>query len=155
MTEEHAHQEQTERQEQPTEPDATAATTGRGGEKPGEAPAPEGATPEGATPASDLFDLMGASGEQFKKPERKTEPKEKSRKKEAGQAKDTAQKKYPAGMEIHHAGHKLALPKEMTGAEVFTFLSDDFPEVTADRAEIHEDKQKGRLVVAFKSFKKG
>lgn len=147
MTEEHTEQ-QTQHEEQATGPDADTAdaTSGQIEEKPGEARAPEG-----ATPASDLFDLMGDEGKQFKKPE----PKPSAQKKDAKNTPTSATKKFPVGMEIHHAGQKLALPKEMTEAEVFTFLADDFPEVTADRAEIREDKHKGRLVVAFKSFKKG
>ncbi len=141
----------TEEQNQTSRPSEAEATTGKGEGKPREAPAPEG-----AAPASDLFDLMGAGGEQFKKKDSKQDKKPEA--KATNQKQATAQKsqqKHPAGMEIHHAGHKLALPEEMTEAEVFAFLSDDFPEVTADRAEIREDKQKGRLVVAFKSFKKG
>lgn len=129
----------TEDQNRTKGPDETNAA-GQGEEERNE-------TPHGATPAGDLFDLMGDEGRQFKKPE--------PRKKAAGQTTGADEKKYPAGMEIHHAGHKVALGKEMTEAEVFGFLSDDFPEVTADRAEIREDKQKNRLVVAFKSFKKG
>lgn len=147
MTEEHG-QDQTKGPEQSTGSDAEVnAAAGQGGGKPSEAPAPEG-----ATPASDLFDLMGAGGEQFKKPVAKPQPEKKT---QARPASSTVAKKYPAGMEIHHAGQKLALQKEMTEAEVFAFLSDDFPEVTADRAEIREDKHKSRLVVAFESFKKG
>jgi hypothetical protein len=114
----------------------------------------ESKTPEGAKSSEDFFDLLGEEGQKFKK---KPEPKKPAQKGPASgtAAKKPEPKKYPAGMEIHHAGHKLALPKEMTEEEIYAFLSDDFPEVTQDRAEIRHDKQKNRLVIAFKSFKKG
>lgn len=65
------------------------------------------------------------------------------------------QKKYAAGKELHYSGHKLALPREMTEAEIFTWLADDFPELSSERAEVREDAPKDRLVISLKSFKKG
>lgn len=114
-------------------------------------PAPRENPPEGTTGAEDLFDLMGDAGKAFKKPAAASA----SGQKKAGEQAGAKPVKYRAGIEIHHAGHKLSLPKEMTEQEIYEFLADDFPEVTADRAEIRHDRQKDRLVIAFKSFKKG
>ncbi len=108
--------------------------------------------PEGMTGAEDLFDLMGDAGKAFKK---KPAAASKPGQNKPGEHAKAKAVKYRGGIEIHHAGHKLSLPKEMTEEEIFAFLADDFPEVSADRAEIRHDKQKDRLVIAFKSFKKG
>jgi hypothetical protein len=110
--------------------------------------------PEGTKSSEDFFDLLGEEGQKFKKKPEEKKPAQ-SKTGSGNAANKPEPKRYPAGMEIHHAGHKLALPKEMTEEEIYAFLSDDFPEVTAERAEIRHDKQKNCLEIAFKSFKKG
>ncbi|MEW6635351.1 MAG: Mov34/MPN/PAD-1 family protein [Actinomycetota bacterium] len=99
--------------------------------------------------AEDFFDLMGDEGKKFKKEEKKPEQKK------PAAAKKPEPKKYPAGVEVHYSGHKKALPHEMTQAEVFEFLEDDFPELSADRAELRHDEEKNRLVPVLKAHKKG
>jgi hypothetical protein len=135
-----------------TEQNTATPTTGKEEHATPAPPAEEAAheAPEGAGSAEDLFDLMGDAGKQFKKPEPKKTPAP-----SATAQKKPEPKKYAQGTEVNVFGQKVPLPKEMTEEDVFAFLEDDFPQVTKDRAEMRHDKEKNRLVVSFKSFKKG
>jgi len=113
---------------------------------------PEGTTqgtPQGAESAEDLFDLMGDEGKKHKKKEEK-KPEQKH-----PAAKKPEPRRFPEGVEVRYSGHRRALPREMTEAEVFEFLEDDFPELSAERAELRYDAEKNRLVPVLKAHKKG
>lgn len=101
--------------------------------------------------AEDLFDLMGSEGEKFKK-EKPTQNKP-QQKQETG--KRSTLKIYPAGTLVVHSGDRRELPKEMTEKEVFELYGEDHPDVSLDRYELIEDKEKGRLWFRAKGFKKG
>lgn len=108
---------------------------------------PEG-TPQGAESAEDLFDLMGDEGKKHKKKEEK--------KPEQPVAKKPEPRRFSEGVEVRYSGHRRALPREMTEVEVFEFLEDDFPELSAERAELRHDAEKNRLVPpSSKSTRRG
>ncbi len=114
---------------------------------PNTADATEENAPKGTTAPEDLFDFMGAEGKKFKK----TGPP-----KPATAAKKPEPKKWAAGMPVWRHGHNLALPKDMTEAEIFAWLREDmFPELSRDRAELRHDKDKDRLYFVDKAYKKG
>ena len=117
----------------------------------------ETTTQGGIGGAGDLFDAMGAEGEQFKpmpKEEKKQPPKPASgnARKTTGTAKP---KVYPEGTLVVHQGDQKTLDREMTEKEVYDLFNDDHPDVSMDRYELLEDKEKKRFWFKAKGFKKG
>lgn len=111
-------------------------------EKPQEAEAPQ-----------DLFDLMGESGKQHKK--NKPDPAKQAAGSSGSASKQPEPKRYPQGLQIVYSGHKIDLPREMTGDEILDFLADDFPELTKDTTELTHDEERNRVVPTRKALKKG
>ena len=109
--------------------------------------------------AGDLFDAMGAEGEQFKP---KKEEKQQAQNPAAGgaggagkTATKTKPKSYPEGTLVVHQGDHKTLDKEMMEKEVYDLFNDDHPDVSMDRYELLEDKEKKRYWFKAKGFKKG
>jgi len=114
--------------------------------------------PEGTKSAQETFDLFDEPSAMKKKTQQKRAQANAQAQKGNGAGQKQApeqRKKFESGKELHYSGHKLTLPSEMTEAEIFSWLEDDFPELTTDRAEVRKDSAKGRLVISLKSFKKG
>jgi PRTRC genetic system protein A len=102
--------------------------------------------------AGDLFDAMGAEGEQFKP---KKEEKKQSPKPASGNTTAARPKVYPEGTLVVHQGDHKTLDKEMTEKEVYDLFNEDHPDVSMDRYELLEDKEKRRFWFRAKGFKKG
>lgn len=108
-------------------------------------------TTSGAIGSSgNLFDAMGPEGDQFKpkpKQERKPGP---------GAARPAAKPKtYPEGTLVVHQGDQKTLDREMAEKEVYDLFNEDHPDVSIDRYELLEDKEKKRFWFRAKGFKKG
>lgn len=114
----------------------------------------ETTTQGGIGTPGNLFDAMGPEGEQFKPPkkEEKNQPKQGT-----GGAKSPAAKPktYPEGTLVVHQGDQKTLDKEMTEKEVYDLFNEDHPDVSMDRYELLEDKEKKRFWFKAKGFKKG
>ncbi len=113
--------------------------------------------PEGTTSAQEAFDIFDdQSAVKKKAEEKKKQEAQKNKDQGKGQSRQEKPKpKFAAGTPLHYSGHKLELPSEMDAEAIFAWLSDDFPELSSDRADVREDKAKERLVIDLKSFKKG
>lgn len=107
--------------------------------------------------SGNLFDAMGPEGDQFK-------PKPKEEKKQtrptnagAGNARPAAAKPktYDEGTLVVHQGDQKTLDREMTEKEVYDLFNEDHPDVSMDRYELLEDKEKKRFWFKAKGFKKG
>ncbi len=111
-------------------------------------------TQEGIGASGDLFDAMGTEGEQFKpKKEEKQQPQKSG---SASPARSAAKPKvYPEGTLVVHQGDHKTLDKELTEKEVYELFNDDHPDVSMDRYELLEDKEKNRFWFKAKGFKKG
>ena len=114
---------------------------------------------QGIGGAGDLFDAMGAEGEQFKP---KKEEKQQAQKPATGgtggagkTATKTKPKSYPEGTLVVHQGDHKTLDKALTEKEVYDLFNDDHPDVSMDRYELLEDKEKKRYWFKAKGFKKG
>ncbi len=118
----------------------------------------ESTTKEAIGAAGDLFDAMGPEGEQFKpKKEEKKQP-QKPASGNTGKTTTGAANKpkvYPEGTLVVHQGDHKTLDKEMTEREVYDLFNEDHPDVSFDRYELLEDKEKKRFWFKAKGFKKG
>lgn len=122
-----------------------------------------------------LFDL-GKSPEQKKKEEQEAKKKaaQEERQKNQSKAQKDAQKRreeqerkrkeeenraYPAGTAVKYINsfgrEETVLERDMKKSEIIEMLQDEYPEVTADKAEFRYDADKKRVVVYMGSQKKG
>lgn len=108
--------------------------------------------PEGTTTPDTLFgsdEMEGLKSEET----RKKEEQDKKRKEAANQS--GAAKKYPEGTEFRYSGHTKVLPEEMSEAEIFKMVADDFPEIEQGKWSLRYDSAKNRLVPIPPAQKKG
>lgn len=110
---------------------------------------------KGQQASFDIFDDASAVKKKAEEKKKQEARKNKAQGKGQSQQQTKPKPKFAAGTPLHYSGHKLELPEEMDAEAIFAWLSDDFPELSSDRADVREDKQKERLVIDLKSFKKG
>jgi PRTRC genetic system protein A len=111
--------------------------------------------PEGVGTPNDLFDMMGSEGEQFKPKKKEKAPAQKPASQGTKAQPSARPKRYPEGTLVVHQGDHKTLEKEMTEKEVYDLFNDDHPDVSMDRYELLEDKEKQRFWFKAKGFKKG
>lgn len=135
-------------QEQTNTAEASAVEASSTEEKPAEQ------KPEEAEDPEDLFDLLGEEGKKHKK--KKPEPQQGAKQGQSAGQQKKEEKKFPAQAEIVYAGHRITVPREMSGSEIIDeLLADDFPELTKDSTEFTHDEARNRIVPTRKALKKG
>lgn len=110
------------------------------------------AAPSGTTTPGTLFgsdEMEGMKSEETKKKEEE-EKKRKEAAKNSG-----SDKKYPEGTEFRYSGHTKVLQEEMSEAEIFKWIADEFPEIEAGKWTLRYDSTRGRLVPIPPAQKKG
>lgn len=115
--------------------------------------------PEGVATQEQFFSLEPPAPEKPKAAANKARGGDGKAKQGGTQAGKTAAnhkpKTYPEGSLVVHQGDHKTLDKEMSEKEIYDLFNEDHPDVSMDRYELIEDKEKKRLWFKAKSFKKG